>query len=109
MNEIIETHIPDVLSVERVFFNHNHTSCLSTAAVMYMCMLAAEQAGIASHAFTPQQVKMACGCGGSASKTAVQSFVSKITGAEINNAHIADSVACAMAGLLRTWARKKPV
>ena len=64
-------------------------------------ILAAEQAGIDSRQVTPQQVKAACGCGGKASKDAVKVFVSKLTGETITNAHTADAVACAIAGLLK--------
>ena len=59
--------------------------------------------------FTPQQVKMACGCGGRATKRAVKNFVSKLANKPITNSHIADATACAIAGLLkmRTYKQKE--
>ena len=101
IREIVGTHQPDLLAAERVFFNQNPISCLSTAGVSYICQLAAEQEGIPSMTFTPQQVKMACGCGGRATKRAVKNFVSKLTNKPITNSHIADATACAIAGLLK--------
>ena len=101
ITELLHTHTPDLLSVERVFWNKNITSAMSTAAVMHISLLAAEQAGIDSRQVTPQQVKAACGCGGKASKDAVKVFVSKLTGEEMTNTHQADAVACAIAGLLK--------
>jgi len=99
--EILCNHDPNLLAVERVFFNHSPSSCLSTAGVSYICLLAAEQSGVKSRTFTPQQVKSAVGCGGSASKRNVKVFVSKLTRTTITNAHVADAAACAIAGLLK--------
>ena len=108
IHEVLRTHQPDCLATERVFFNHNPSSCLSTAGVSYICQLAAEQAGIKSMTFTPQQVKMAVGCGGNASKRNVKIFVSQLTKTPITNAHVADATACAIAGVLkmRTYQEK---
>ena len=107
IREVLRTHQPDLLAVERVFFNQNPISCLSTAGVSYICLLAAEQAGIQSMTFTPQQVKMACGCGHRASKRNVKVFVSKLTNTTLTNAHVADATACAIAGLLKMQAVKE--
>ena len=98
VTELLQTHTPDLLSVERVFWNRNITSAMSTAAVMHISLLAAEVAGITSKQVTPQQVKAACGCGGKANKAAVKVFVSKLTGETLTNAHTADAAACAIAG-----------
>ena len=101
IREVLHQHVPNLLSVERVFFNQNPISCLSTAGVSYVCQLAAEQTGIQSMTFTPQQVKSACGAGTRASKETVKRFVSKVTRTQINNSHIADATATAIAGLLK--------
>ena len=101
IRDVLHQHNPDLLAVERVFFNQNPISCLSTAGVSYICQLAAEQANIKSMTFTPQQVKMACGCGGNASKRNVKIFVSQLTKTTITNAHVADATACAIAGVLK--------
>lgn len=108
IRDVLHTYQLDLLAVERVFFNQNPISCLSTAGVSYMCQLAAEQEGMPSMTFTPQQVKMACGCGHRASKRNVKVFVSKLTKTTITNTHVADATACAIAGLLkmRTYKEK---
>lgn len=105
--DVLHIYQPDMLSVERVFFNQNPISCLSTAGVSYICQLAAEQAEIKSMNFTPQQVKMACGCGHRASKRNVKVFVSKLTNTPITNTHVADATACAIAGLLKMRTMKE--
>lgn len=107
IRDIGQQHRPDLLATERVFFNHNPSSCLSTAGVSYLCQLAAEQLGIPSMTFTPQQVKLACGCGHSGSKQTVKRFVSKITNTTITNPHVADATACAIAGLLKMRVQKE--
>ena len=110
VTECIEIHKPDLVAIERVFFNHNPSSCLSTAGVSYICQLAAEQAGIESATFTPQQVKAAVGCGGRASKQAVKMFVTKLTRTQISsNSHAADAIATAIAGLLRMQSVKERI
>lgn len=101
VREVLQTYQPDLIAAERVFFNQNPISCLLTAGVSYICQLAAEQAGIKSMTFTPQQVKVACGCGHRGSKNAVKRFVSKMTNTTITNAHVADAAACAIAGILK--------
>lgn len=101
IREVLQTYVPDLMAVERVFFNQNPTSCLSTAGVCYTCMLAAEQEKITTKVFTPQQVKAACGCGIRAGKEAVKVFVSKLTDTQIKNSHIADATTTAIAGLLK--------
>jgi len=105
--DVLHQHKPELLAVERVFFNQNPISCLSTAGVSYICQLAAEQRGIKSMTFTPQQVKVACGCGHRASKDTVKRFVSKLTNTTITNPHVADATACAIAGLLKMRVQKE--
>jgi len=102
--EVIHKHQLDIVAVERVFFNNNPSSCLTTAGVCYICSLAAEQLGLPTDFFTPQQVKAACGCGGKADKRTVSSFVFKLTGTKVMNWHVADAGATAIAGLLKTRA-----
>lgn len=90
----------NLMAVERVFFNNNPSSCLSTAGVGYICILAAAQFDVPHVFYRPQEVKSAVGCGHKADKRTVSKFVSKITGADINNWHVADATATAIAGLL---------
>ena len=99
---MLHVHSPNSVAIERVFHNKNITSSLSTAAVIGVCQLVAEQAGLDTVMFTPQQVKAAV-CGyGRAEKAAVKKFVSRLTGVSVKNGHAADAVAVAIAGLLDT-------
>ena len=100
VNALIAEHTPDVLSIERVYFNKNVSSCLSTASVIGVIRLSAELARMPSIQVRPQAVKAAVTGGGRASKAQVQKMVAKLLGVDIQNAHAADAAAVAMAGLL---------
>ena len=102
LSQLLHVHVPNGgVSIERVFHNQNISSSLSTAAVVGVCQLAAEQMGVATQMFTPQQVKAAvCGHGG-VEKAVVKTFVGKLTGVLVKNNHIADAAAAAIAGLLQ--------
>ena len=100
LTELLWTHTPDTIAIERVFHNKNVSSSLTTAAVIGICQLTAELAGRPSDLFTPQQVKAAvCGHGG-AEKPAVKKFVERLTGRTSTNPHTTDATATAIAGLL---------
>lgn len=92
---------PNLLAVEKVFYNRNISSCISTAGVVYVCLLAAEQVGIASEQVTPQQAKAGVTGRGTASKSDVAHMVQKLTGARLENQHAADAAAVAVCGLLK--------
>ena len=84
ITEVLQQHAAPYMCMEKVSFNQNpSSSCLSTAGVGYVCLLAAEMVGIKNYLFTPQQVKKAVGCGISVSKQTVCRFVSKLTNTEI--------------------------
>ena len=100
VNAIREEHTPDLLSVESVYFNKNVSSCLSTASVIGVILLAAELAALPSIQVRPQTVKAAvCGVG-RASKAQVKRMVSKLLDVDIRNGHACDAAAVAIAGLL---------
>ncbi len=98
---VIVQHTPDLVAVERVYFNRNPSSCLSTAGISYICLLAAEQSGIENLQINPQTAKAAATGYGSASKESVKKFIAKLTGEQITNSHQADAAAVGIAGLLR--------
>ena len=101
VNDLIFQHTPDILSIEKVYFNKNVSSCLSTASVIGVILLSAELSQLPSIQVTPQQVKAAvCGVG-RASKAQVQKMVSKLLGVELKNGHACDAAAVAIAGLLQ--------
>ena len=104
VNDVIQAHTPDLLSIESVYFNKNVSSCLSTSSVIGVVLLAAHLAEIPSLQVRPQSVKAAVTGVGRASKAQVQKMVSKLLGVEIENAHACDAAAVAMAGLLHAAA-----
>ena len=98
---ISETANLDGMAIERVFFNRNVSSCISTAAVKGVCELAAVQAGLDVFEVTPQQAKAAVTGQGRADKNAVKSMVEKLTGHPIRSEHEADAIAIAIAGIIQ--------
>lgn len=101
ISDLIRKHSPDTVAIEKVFWNRNITSALTTAGVVSVCLLAAEQAGIASYQITPQKAKAFATGHGRASKKHVKKFVQKLTQTEIKNGHAADAAAIAIAGFLQ--------
>ena len=88
------------MAVEKVYFNRNVSSAISTGGVIYICLLIAEQIGIPSVQVTPQQAKAAIG-NPKASKDEVKRVIQRLTGLKTGNAHTADAAAIAIAGLLK--------
>ena len=103
VTELYHVHAPNCVAIERVFHNKNISSSLSTAAVVGVCQLAAEQMGLEIQRFTPQQVKVSAVCGpGGVEKAIVKKFVSKLTGVLVTNGHASDAAGAAIAGLLQS-------
>ena len=103
ITELTDVHVPNGVAIERVFHNQNISSSLSTAAVVGVCQLAAEQMGLEIQRLTPQPVKVSAVCGhGGVEKAVVKSFVEKLTGVSVKNGQFScDAVATAIAGLLQ--------
>ena len=99
--DLLTSNMPNLVAVEQVFYNRNVSSAISTAGVIYICLLAAEQIGIESLKVTPQLAKASATGRGTASKTEVARMVHRLTGARLENQHTADAAAIAICGLLR--------
>ena len=102
LTELLWTHTPDAVAIERVFHNKNVNSSMTTAAVIGICQLSAELAGIPSDLFTPQQVKSAVSGNGRLKKAEIQKYVEQLTGKSVSNPHSADAISAGIAGLLKT-------
>ena len=102
ISDLIAIHSPDVVAVEEVFWNRNPSSCLSTAGISYICLLAAEQAKIVSLQVSPQKAKSFATGSGRASKKQVQRFIEKLTGQTLTNSHASDAAAVGIAGLMQS-------
>lgn len=101
ISSLIREHSPDILAIEKVFWNKNITSALSTQGVISVCLLSAEQAGITSLQITPQTAKAFATGSGAADKAHVRKFVEKLTGTAIKNTHTADAASVAIAALMQ--------
>lgn len=74
----MDTHLPDVIAIERVFANHNANTAMGTAQVGGVIALAAAKRGIPVHFHTPSEVKAAVTGNGRADKAQVTEMVTKI-------------------------------
>lgn len=75
MKEIIERYQPNVIAVEKLFFNTNTTTAFTVGQARGVILLAAEQANLTLFEYTPLQVKQAVVGYGRAEKKQIQSMV----------------------------------
>jgi crossover junction endodeoxyribonuclease RuvC len=80
VSELIETHHPDLLAVERLFFSRNAQSAFGVGQARGVVLLAAAQAGVAVREATPNEVKSAVTGYGNAEKGQVGRMVGIILG-----------------------------
>ncbi|HEX5828502.1 MAG TPA: crossover junction endodeoxyribonuclease RuvC, partial [Candidatus Limnocylindrales bacterium] len=76
--ELIETHHPDLLAVERLFFSKNAQSAFGVGQARGVVLLAAAQAGIPVREATPNEVKVGVTGYGNADKEQVGRMVAVI-------------------------------
>ena len=57
MNEVINTYHPEAMSLEKLFFNTNHTTAIDVAQARGVILLCAKQNGVTVFEYTPLQVK----------------------------------------------------
>jgi len=75
INEIIETHHPEVMAVEELFFNRNTTTAFVVGQARGVVLLAGVEHGMTDAEYTPMQVKQAVVGYGRADKTQIQYMV----------------------------------
>ena len=102
IRELLREHSPDIVSIEAIFFNKNITSCISTASVIAVVELAAQQSGISTLQIKPQTVKAAVTGSGTAAKSDVMKYVNRLLNTGITRDHEADASAAAIAGFLQS-------
>ena len=71
MTALIAQAQPDVIAIERVFFNNNVRTAMGVGQAAGVVLLAAEQAGVPVTQYTPTQVKAAVAGAGDADKEQV--------------------------------------
>ena len=98
---LLDTHRPDLVAIEAVYHNRNISSSISTGQVIGIVELASEMQDIPILQIQPQFVKASVvGCN-EASKDAVIAAVNRMLRTKVKGSHIADAVACAVAGHLK--------
>ena len=99
----MDTHVPDVIAIERVFSNQNANTAMGTAQAGGVIALAAARRGIAVHFHTPSEVKAAVTGSGRADKAQVTHMVTRILAlpARPRPADAADALALAICHLWR--------
>ena len=66
--EVIRRTRPEVLAIEKLFYQHNQTTVIGVAEARGVILLAAAQAGLPVYEYTPMQVKQAVAGDGQAGK-----------------------------------------
>jgi crossover junction endodeoxyribonuclease RuvC len=80
VSELIVEHAPQVVGVERLFFNKNVQTAFAVGQARGVVLLAAAQAGVPVYEYGPHEVKMAVTGYGRAPKDQVQRMVQMILG-----------------------------
>ncbi|MDO5295869.1 MAG: crossover junction endodeoxyribonuclease RuvC [bacterium] len=75
INDIIERYHPSELSIEKLFFNKNITSCIGVAEARGVVLLSAQQAELAIREYTPADIKKALTGSGKATKKEITLMV----------------------------------
>jgi len=80
VGELVELHRPDLMAVERIFFQRNAQTALAVGHARGVILLAAAEHGVAVREATPNEVKQAVTGHGGAGKTQVQRMVAVVLG-----------------------------
>jgi crossover junction endodeoxyribonuclease RuvC len=80
VDELLETHEPSVLAVERLFFSRNVQTAFAVGQARGVVLLAAAQHGVPVVEATPNEVKSAIAGYGAADKEQVQRMVQLVLG-----------------------------
>lgn len=78
VTQLINTHKPQVVAVEQLFFNTNVKTAISVGQARGVVLLAAEQKGLPVFSYTPLQVKVAVSGYGRADKSQVSAMVKNL-------------------------------
>lgn len=80
LKEIIATHKPNIIAVEKLFFFRNTTTVITVAQARGVILLNAELHNLQLFEFTPLQIKQAITGYGKAPKAQIQQMVATILG-----------------------------
>lgn len=82
MSEILNKVKPDVVSMEKLYFQTNQKTAIYVAQARGVILLCAEQAGVSIYEYTPLQVKSAVTGYGKAQKDQVMQMTRRLLGLE---------------------------
>jgi crossover junction endodeoxyribonuclease RuvC len=101
LREVLATHRPEALAIERLFFNANVRTAMTVGQASGVVLLLAAEHGLEVTAYTPPQVKQAVTGSGSAPKEQVGYMVKALCGlpAVPTPADTADALAVALCHL----------
>jgi crossover junction endodeoxyribonuclease RuvC len=104
LREVLATHRPEALAIERVFFNANVRTAMTVGQASGVVLLLAAEHGLQVAAYTPPQVKQAVTGTGGAPKEQVGYMVRALLGLEAvpTPADTADALAVALCHLQHT-------
>ena len=80
LGQILSSHRPDVVAVEKLFFSKNVRTALSVGHARGVVLLAIADASLPLHEYTPLEVKQSVSGYGRASKEQVQKLVQILLG-----------------------------
>ncbi len=78
--DLVETHRPDLVAVERLFFNKNVQTAFAVGQARGVALLTAARFGLPVHEYGPHEVKLAVTGHGRAEKLQVQRMVQVVLG-----------------------------
>ena len=84
---IIQTHQPDCVAIERLFFSKNKKTALQTAEVRGVCIYTAKDSGLTVTEYTPNQVKNAITGNSNATKDDVVRMVPRLIALDSRKRH----------------------
>ena len=76
--DVIHRTQPEVLAIEKLFYQHNQTTVIGVAEARGVILLAAAQAGLPAYEYTPMQVKQAVAGYGGADKRQVMLMTQRL-------------------------------
>jgi crossover junction endodeoxyribonuclease RuvC len=85
---VIAEHLPGEVAIEEVFVNQNLQTATAVGRASGVIVLAAAEAGLGVHEYTPSAVKLAVTGDGRAAKRQVEAMVSRRLGVEPGSAAI---------------------
>lgn len=107
--QLVEDYAPDAVAVESVFTSLNMGTALRLAEMRGVVLLAAAQAQIPAHSYSPREVKASVAGYGAASKQQMQQMVSSLLGLTEypEPADAADALAVALCHAHASQARER--